>query len=400
MTGDSSNLVARVYALPGRATRAIVDLDAIEGNVRLLRANQRPGQGLMAVVKANGYGHGALMTAQACLAGGADRLGVATVGEAAELRRGGISVPILALGPIDASEVESAVDIGVELTVGSRSMLDDFAACAGSAGREVQVHVKVDTGMHRFGALSAEAVELIGLVASFDRVRLAGMMTHFATADDVLSSASDRQLVDFRELIETVRPRLGPETAIHANNSAASLRGLFPEGSFDRVGIAIYGLRPGPAIDVLDGMRPALSLVTRIARVHAADAGDGVSYGHTYLAEQGERLGLLPIGYADGYRRALSDRAWIRVAGFACPVRGRVCMDQTVAGDLPGSARVGDLVGLLGPQLDGPSMEDAAGWAGTISYEIAAGLSPRIPRFYVRGGRVVATLTAGTLEWL
>jgi alanine racemase len=392
--------VSRVYEHQGRATRVVIDLDSIAGNVRALRANQGPGQGLMAVVKADGYGHGAVPVARTALAAGAERLGVATVGEAVAVRSAGIDEPIVILGPIDPSEIDMALECRAELTIGSQRLVETLQARAESLGRPGRVHVKVDTGMHRFGSDPAAAPQLVAAVKASRDLEVAGVCTHLATADDPDERATERQLELFSDVVESIRASLPRAVSIHASNSAASVRRLFPEGSFERVGIALYGLPPGPNVDLPPGMRPAMSVITRLTRVHSAARGEAVSYGRTYAPDQEERLGLLPIGYADGYRRGLSNRAWISIRGARCPVRGRVCMDQTVVGSLPDGAGEGDTVGLLGPILEGPSADELAGIAGTISYEILAGISSRIPRYYIRGGRVVAIQSGGRLEEL
>lgn len=387
-----------VFRIPGRRTRAIVDLDAIAANVRALRANQRPEQRLMAVVKAEGYGHGSVMVARTALEAGAASLGVATVAEAATLREAGIVAPVLILGPIDPSEVDRAIGLDVELTIGSYDELDAIQSRAEALGARAPVHVKVDTGMHRFGVAVPDAPGILDAVTACASIRVAGVCTHLATADDADSTTADQQLRAFTELVAANRALIPVDAAVHAGNSAVSIRRLFPTGTFDRVGIALYGLRPGREVDLLPGMWPALSVVSRLSRVHTAYPGDGVSYGHTYVASGPERLGLLPIGYADGYPRGLFNLSTVRIGDADCPVRGRICMDQTVAGDLPDSARVGDLVGVLGPIGGAPAVDELARLTGTINYEIVSGLSPRIPRFYVRNREIVASLREGRLD--
>jgi alanine racemase len=351
----------------------------------------------MAVVKADGYGHGAVLTARTAIEAGAERLGVATVGEAAVLRAAEVSVPILILGPIDPSEIDEAIGANVDLTVGSRHLAEAIQGRSEAFGRMVRVHVKIDSGMHRYGSNADTAAEVVSAILASSGLRLAGICTHLATADDPAEPATERQLKLFNDVVRTLRSNLPPGIAFHASNSAASIRRLFPEGAFDRIGIALYGLRPSPKVELLPGMRPALSVVSRLARVHSAGRDEAVSYGRTYALDEDERLGLVPIGYADGYRRGLSNLAWACVGEAKCRVRGRICMDQTIVGCLPADALEGDLVGLLGPLLDGPSADELGELCGTINYEIVAGLSQRVPRYYVRSDRVVAIMTGGKL---
>jgi len=398
MTEIADPNVAAVYALPGRSTRAIVDLDAIAGNVTILRHLLPASTSMMAVVKANGYGHGAVMVSRCALASGVTMLGVATVGEAAELLDHQITAPILLLGPCDVSEVRRAVSLGIEITVAGPELLDAIDAAAAEMGRMARIHLKVDSGMHRYGAAPADVLALVDRMAGLESVELAGVSTHYAAADETEHVANARQAAIFEQVAAQIRVRIGHPFALHAANSAATFRGMAAGTDIARCGIAIYGLAPSPQVGLAAGMRPSLSLMSRLGRVHLGRVGDGIGYGHTYVCEAEEWFGLIPLGYADGYRRALSNRSWVCIAGQRCPVRGNVSMDQMVAGGLGEACRTADLVGIAGPLSGGPGFEELAELWGSIPYEMVTGLSDRIPRYYVANGQVVATLIEGRLE--
>lgn len=377
-----------------RATRAIVDLDALAGNIEIIRRSLSSDVALMAVVKANGYGHGAIMTAQVAAAAGASRLGVATVGEGTALRRAGTDLPILVLGPVHADEIEQALAAQLQLMVGDAVMVRQIASEARrlALAEPAAVHLEIDTGMRRHGALPEEASDLARAISDEPALSLDGVATHFAVADDTESEFTEEQAARFecclRE-IQSLGIRLG---VIHAANSAGTLN--FPRHHRDmvRVGIAMYGLPPSSCLPLPTGVRPVMTVASRVARVMTLATGDTVSYGRTYTATLPERAVLVPIGYADGYRRGWSSRAWMAIEGYRAPVRGRVCMDQTVIG-LPAGAivRTGDEVIVAGGQNnDAPSFDELGGLIDTISYEVATGFSTRVPRIFRRHGRTVA----------
>lgn len=384
---------AAIWRLPGRSTRALVDLDQIIRNYRALSAATE-GTPFMAVVKANAYGHGAVMVARTAVEAGAAMLGVATVDEARVLRDASVSASILVMGPIDDSEVREAIRLDVDISAGDLRFLDLLLAAQRVATRPapIRVHVKVDTGMHRFGASVADAVDLTAAVESAEGLRLRGLFTHLATADDADPRLTDEQAGRFRSLLERLRQLdLRPEI-VHAANSAAAIRRRDLRFDMTRIGIAAYGLRSSADMKSPDGVRPALGLRSRVRRLIELRPGDAVSYGSTYRATGVEHAALVPIGYADGFPRSLSNRGWMSVGGVRAPVRGRVCMDQTVigvAGD--GKVVVNDEAVIIGTGEGEPTADDIAEMMGTINYEVVASLSPRIPRFHWRAGGVVAT---------
>lgn len=383
-----------IAAEPGRATRAVVDLDAYAGNVRAILASLTPGTRLMAAVKANGYGHGAAMIARTAVGAGASQLAVATVEEGVQLRAAGLVQPILVLGPIDPTEVAHAVRHDLSLTVADRVTLDLIADAANdlSPVGSAAVHVKVDTGMRRYGARSDLAVTLAELVDASPLLRLEGLSTHFAASDDPDESFTAEQAARFDRCVAEVRARGIGVPLLHAANSAAALRWRRYDYDMVRIGIASYGLAPSADVRLLPTMRPAMTLRSRVARVMELAPGDTVSYGRTYQAARPERVAVVPIGYADGYPRALSGLGRMSVRGRAAEIRGRICMDQTVVavGDNDDVA-IGDEVVVVGDGSDAaPTLTELADLTGTLNYELASRVAVRVPRMYVRDGRVVA----------
>lgn len=386
-----------------RSTRAIVDLDALAGNIRAFRRIVPEPVRLMAVVKANAYGHGAVMVARTVLAGGASHLGVATVAEGVQLRAAGVSAPILVLGPVAASEVRQAVCHDLALAVGSADLIDDVSAASHhkTSPAVARLHLKVDTGMRRFGCMPAEVSSLVKRIVSDPLLDLEGIFTHFACADEANERPTIAQRAEFDASLAKIAADFDLGKVIrHVANSAATLRSRDYDYDMVRLGIAIYGAAPSADVPLVDGMRPVMSLVSRVARVIQLAAGDRVSYGGTYVATADERAALVPIGYADGYPRGLSNRAWMGVAGARAPVRGRVCMDQTVIGLPPGRAiDVGNDVVVVGSaRMGAPSWDGLARLSGTIAYEMVTGIATRVPRVFVQGSMVVATECLGELR--
>jgi len=378
-----------------RATRANVDLDAIEGNLRLLRATLPETTQLMAVVKADAYGHGAPWVARAALDAGAAFLGVATVGEGQDLRTYSIDAPIVLLGPIDPSEAAAACGAALEITVAGASLLESVqqAARADFASSPVSVHLKVDTGLRRYGAAASEAVALATRIAGDPYLRLAGVYTHFASADEPDESFTADQLQEFEQVVDSLRIAGVQLPPLHAANSAGILTGRGTGYGIARAGIALYGVPPSSEVPLLSGMRAAMSIESRITRLIALAPGDTVGYNRTFRARTPMRAALVPIGYADGYRRALSGQAWIGIDGQRARVIGRVSMDQIVV-EIPHSARpeVGDAVFVLGgdPASAAPSIGEMANLMGTNAYEVIVGIRERIPRLFFRRGELVA----------
>jgi alanine racemase len=366
-----------------RPTVAVVDLEAIRHNVRLLRPDRAE---LMAVVKADAYGHGAVPVAQAALEAGATWLGVALVEEGVALREAGIRAPVLLLSECAPGEERDALRAALTPTLYTEEGLARLAEAARDAGRPVAVHVKVDTGMHRVG-LPPEAAPSFCAAVREAGLGLEGLWTHFALADEPEDPFTAEQLKRFLEAADRVATAVGRPPYLHAANSAAVL--AHPEAHLDlvRVGIAMYGLPPGPALAGRADLRPALTLRTRVAMVKRVAAGEGISYGLRYRLARESTIATLPVGYADGYSRLLSNRGEVLIRGRRYPVAGTVCMDQVMVdcGDDPVEA--GDEAVLIGRQGEEEvTAEQVAAWMGTISYEVLCGVSARVPREYVGAG--------------
>ncbi|TMM08954.1 MAG: alanine racemase [Actinobacteria bacterium] len=375
------------------ALRALarVNLAAIERNVGWLRSSLSGQAELCAVVKADGYGHGAAPAARAALAGGATWLAVATADEAAELRAAGLSEPTLVMGAVSSEELGTAIAAGAELVAWDRRFTERLAAAAAERDSSVRVHVKLDTGMGRLGTRDrAEAFEIAELIArSRGALELAGAMTHFATADDD-PEFLDRQLSAFEPFASELRSRF-PGIVVHAANSAATLRS--PASHFDlvRCGIAIYGCDPMHEEPSERGLEPALALSSYVAAVKLAQSGESIGYGRRFVAERDTWIGTLPIGYGDGVRRALTNNCDVLLRGQRYPLVGTVSMDNITVdlGPEPG-AQPGDEAILIG--TDGGERQTAEQLArriGTINYEIVCGISSRVPRAYHHDGEPI-----------
>ena len=377
---------------PLRPTYALIDLDAIDQNVRIVARSLTPGTKLIAVVKGNGYGHGATMVAETAIKAGASYLAVATVGEGRHLREEGIESAIIVLGPTHRREHELAVGLGLEPGVGDLATVESIARAATLLDRVAKVHIKVDTGMHRFGAAPEDAVELARAIDHAPSLSLAGVFTHFADADAADESSATGQAELFDRVIVEIKAAGIDIPLVDEANSAATLRSRRYDYGAIRLGISMYGIPASSNIPLLPGMKAAMTIESTIARLFCLRKGERVSYGGTYEALRDERAALVPIGYADGYRRALSNRGWVSAGDTVLPVRGRVCMDQVVVGvpddaDLAPGSRV---VVLSNGEGESPSAIELAEMLDTIPYEIVAGISARIPRVYLRGGEVTA----------
>ncbi len=382
--------------MPRRAL-ARVNLAAIERNVALLRGRLSGGARLCAVVKAEAYGHGAVPVARAALAGGASVLAVVTAEEARQLRAAGIAAPILVMGALSSHELPVALAAGAEVVAWSERFVDDLAA---AAMRPVRVHVKLDTGLGRLGTRDPRhALSIAERIASAGRaLALSGAMTHFATADEDLEFLA-HQLAAFAPFVADMRRRV-PQLVAHAANSAATLRE--PRSHFDlvRCGIAIYGADPMNQDPAAFGLEPALELTSYVAAVKLAGPGDSAGYGRRYIAERETWIATLPIGYADGIRRTLSNNSDVLVGGRRYPLVGTVSMDNITVDLGPrASAKPGDLATIIGAQgSERQTAEQLAQRIGTINYEVLCAISRRVVRVYHRDGQPVAmTSPAGTV---
>jgi alanine racemase len=370
---------------PSWGPTATVDLDAIRRNARWLLGRCAPGTKLLAAVKADAYGHGAVPVAQALQRDGVGWFGVATADEAAQLRDGGIAGRLLLFGPVRGEALARALAAGADLTVCDE---EDVAAAAAAADpdRPARVHLKVDTGMGRLGRPPERAVALAARIASVGTLRLEGVWTHLARADEPSQDATDRQLAAFQQALAALKAAGHRPALRHAANSAGTI--AHPGAHFDlvRPGISLYGYPPGPDLaEVARDLEPALTLDAPIVFVKRVALGDAVSYGHRWHAPSATTIATVRIGYADGYPRALTNLGDAVVHGRRCRVVGTVCMDQTMidVGDL--EVAVGDRATLLGP--DGPRADAMAERIGTIPYELLTRLSPRVHRRWTGGGQ-------------
>jgi alanine racemase len=366
---------------------AYVDLNAIRDNVaRLHEASSTAA--LMAVVKADAYGHGLVPSARAALAGGASWLGTAALDEALVLRRSGIDVRVLSWLAAPGERYADAIRADVDVSVNAPWALAEVATAARTVGTAARIHLKVDTGLARAGAWIEDWPTLVdaALAAEADgTVRVVGLWSHLAHADAPAHPTIARQLSTFRDAIELAeKAGVRPEVR-HLANSAATL--ALPETHFElvRPGVSVYGLSPGPEVGSAAqlGLRPAMTLTARLAMVKRVPAGQGVSYGHRYTTSAESSLGLVPLGYADGIPRAASNVGPLWAAGRWRTIAGTVCMDQVVVDLGNDVAEVGDEVVLFGPGDAGePTADDWAAAVGTINYEIVTRIGPRVPRIH------------------
>ena len=375
---------------PGVSGEAVVDLGAIADNVRVLREHAGPAQ-VMAVVKADGYGHGASAVARAAVAAGAAELGVATVGEALALRRDGITAPVLAWLHPPGTDFTPALTADVQIGVSSVRQIADLLDATALTGRTADVTIKVDTGLNRSGVGAKEYPELLDALrraAVGEAIRVRGIMSHLACGDEPDNPVNDLQAQRFTAMLAEARRRGVDFEVAHLSNSPSAM--TRPDLGFDMVrpGIAVYGLSPIPDYGDM-GLRPAMTLKCPVAMVKSLSAGDGVSYGHTWIAERDTTVALLPIGYADGVYRSLSGRIEVLINGRLRPGVGRICMDQFVVDLGPGVVDVaeGDEAVLFGPGGSGePTAQDWADRLGTIHYEVTTSPRGRVVRRYREAG--------------
>ncbi len=371
-------------SLTPAAAEAVVDLDAIAHNVRLLREHAGSAQ-VMAVVKADGYGHGATQAGRAALAAGAAELGVATIDEALALRRDGISAPVLAWLHPPGIDFAPALQADVQVGLSSVRQLRELLDAVERTGRPATVTMKVDTGLNRNGVSVAEYPEMLTALRSAladDAIRLRGIMSHLVHGDDPDNPLNNLQAQRLNDLLAQARDKGVRYEIAHLCNSPAAM--TRPDLAFDMVrpGIAVYGQTPIPERGDM-GLRPAMTLKCPVALVRSVRAGDGVSYGHTWIAERDTTLALLPIGYADGVFRTLSGRIDVLINGRLRRSVGRICMDQFVVDLGPGGIDVaeGDDAILFGPGTHGEhTAQDWADLLGTINYEVVTSPRGRVTR--------------------
>lgn len=373
----------------GRALWAEIDLDAIAHNVRLLAGRAAPAR-LYAVVKANAYGHGAVAVGLAAMEAGAAGLAVVCVDEAEELRRGGIDAPVLVVGAVRTSEAEKIVGLRLTPTVTSMQTALALSRFASQAGVTQRMHIELESGLHRNGLPLDEIVAFAEAARALPHLEIEGIYTHFAAAeegDQTFTLAQHDALIAASERLSWIPLR-------HCSASASLL--LTPEMRLDavRAGLAVYGYHPAPERNGAD-LRRALSLKSRIARVIDVPVGGTVGYGRTWTAARPSKIALIMCGYADGLPRSLSNRGRVLIHGQRAPIAGRIAMDMCMADvtDIDGVAPDDEAV-IIGQQgHERIDADDLAALAGTISWEILAGISARVPRLYLRGGAITAITT-------
>ncbi|HVS28247.1 MAG TPA: alanine racemase [Solirubrobacteraceae bacterium] len=362
---------------------ASVNLAAVERNCRRLKDELDRSAALAAVVKADGYGHGASASAHAALAGGASWLAVATAEEAAALRRDGLDARILVMGALTDEELTVALAADADLVAWCEPFVERLAALGGA-----RVHVKLDSGMGRLGTRDIEqARRVAAAVDADDRLELAGAMTHFATADETDNDFFAEQLARFQPFADEVK-RAHPDAVVHAANSAATLRERAAHFDLVRCGVAVYGMDPFLTDPSARGLEPALELLSYVADVKPVEPGESVGYGRRFVAQRQTRVAVLPIGYGDGVRRGLTNNADVLIGGRRHPLVGTVSMDNiTVDLGLDSEVAPGDeakLIGASGEQWI--TAEEVAQRLDTINYEVTCSISARVPRVHHRDG--------------
>ncbi len=384
-----------------RPTWAEISLGAFERNIDAILSCLPAGTRLIALLKADAYGHGAVALAQRCSPDKVAMIGVALLEEALELRKAGIALPILVLGPLSETQVHAALDHDVTLGVPGPEELEHAVRVARE--RDVPIHLKIDSGMGRLGVVETELPRVVELIRSAPRLRVDAIYTHFANASDPRDPFTDRQLARFQTLLETLRQAGVSAPLHHASNSAATMRGIAP-GDFVRIGLALFGANPlddegagrraqgagagdgdappapRPLPPAPSRLEPVMRWRTEIARLKELPPGHAIGYGTTFFTSRSSRIATLPVGYADGYNRRLSNCGEVLVRGRRVPVVGRVSMDLVTIDvtDVPDAA-VGDEVVLVG---DGITAEELAAKLDTISYEVFCNVSKRVPRLY------------------
>jgi alanine racemase len=375
----------QIGACAERPTWIEVDLSAIANNVCLIKSLVGTRVSVLACLKANAYGHGAVKVAHTMLRHGVDRLGVAMVSEAKELRDAGVNVPVHVLGDTPSWQMPEAVRLDLTVTLCALESARALSLIARTLGKTVKVHVKVDTGMGRLGIRAEHIGEVVALareIAQLPSLDFEGLFTHFAMADTADKTHAYMQLAHFKRVLQALEAENLRPTLVHAANSAALLS--MPETHFDlvRPGIALYGLYPSSEIRLPEGFRPALSFKTRVAYIKMVPAGESISYGCTFTTRRPTRVATLPVGYADGFRRGPYNWGTVLVHGQEAPILGHVCMDQCMIDvtHLPQTG-VGDEVVLIGRQGSTTlTAEEVGRRLGTVSYEVIAELLARVPR--------------------
>ncbi len=374
----------------GRPTLCLVDLDALCWNFRQIREKIGASVKILSMVKANAYGHGAPAVAAALAAQGSDAFGVATLEEGIELRRAGIRQPVLVLAGAYLEQIEQFLEHRLIPVIHDPHALKTMEAAVRSRGSALNVHLKIDSGMGRIGLLPQEMPAWLPLLKKLTALKVEGVFSHFSHAESIQGNYTQKQLGIFQSMIGQLRAAGIMPPLVHLANSAATL--TCPAAHFDMVrpGLILYGIYPSAEMTHHISLRPVLSWKTRILQLKKVPAATSISYGQTFVTARESLIATLPIGYADGYSRMLSNRGQVLIQGKRAPIRGRVCMDLTMVDltDIGNPEQEAEVV-LLGSQGgELISADEMAGWSGTISYEILTSISARVPRihYHSQGG--------------
>jgi alanine racemase len=369
---------------PGRPTCCFIDHEALRWNLRQIRDKVGPRIKILSMVKADGYGHGAAAISKTLAGAGADSFGVATLEEGVELRRAGIRAPVLVLAGAYEDQLDDFFAHSLTPVVHDLARLNHLEQSVKERGATLDVHLKIDTGMGRLGLVAEEGDAWIDAIKKLTAVKIAGVFSHFSHAENVEGEHTRAQLESFKRVVERLRAAGMRPALVHLANSAATI--TLPAAYFDMVrpGIMLYGVHPSPPMANQISLKPALAWKTRILQLKKVPARTSISYGQTFITERESLIATLPVGYADGYPRLLSNRGEVLVGGRRAGIAGRVCMDLTMV-DVTDIRNVkqGDEVVLLGRQSDAEiSADQIAAWANTISYEILTSISARVPRIH------------------
>ncbi len=370
---------------PGRPTVAFIDHDALRWNLRQVRAKVGANVKILSMVKANGYGHGAAAISKTLAAAGGDAFGVATLEEGIELRQAGVREPILFLAGAYEDQLDQVFAFSLTPVIHKLDGLRQLEAALLRRGAKLDVHLKIDTGMGRLGLVATESDDWLPEIKKLTALKIAGVFSHFSHAESVEGDYTKKQLELFNRILPKLRSAGTHPPLVHFANSAATI--TLPSAYFDMVrpGIMLYGVYPSPLMADQITLQPVLAWKTKILQLKKVPAGTSISYGQTFVTRRESLIATLPVGYADGYQRLMSNRGEVLVGARRAPVVGRVCMDLTLIDvtDIK-NVKQGDEVVLLGRQGSGEiSADELAAWADTISYEILTSISARVPRIHL-----------------
>lgn len=374
---------------------AEINLDAIAHNIKQIKTRIDEGTKLLAVVKADAYGHGAVEVSKVCLYNGADQLGVATCDEGVQIRNASIQVPVLILSKTVEAQLEAVINYGLTQTVYTYEMAQQLSSTARRLSKTAYAHIKIDTGMSRIGFLpNEESLETIEKIFKLDNLVITGIFTHFSTADEADKSFTAEQYRRFRYVTDAIEKNGHKGLIRHCANSAAIID--MPQYQLDMVrsGIITYGMFPSTEVSTDIDLKPAMTIKSQIIHIKTLDEGIGVGYNRTFFTNRKTVVATVPVGYADGYSRKLSNKARVIINGRYANVIGNVCMDQLMVDITDIDAKVGDVVILMG--IGGSdaqvSVEELAEIEGTINYEVVCDVGKRVPRVYIRNNEVINTI--------